>query len=134
MQIPKKIIFFHLLLMHYVLPVPAWLWQIHCKPCGFGCHGCMTKPIKHVLWSCRKITQVWKRVLRLPVFIHANCVITWGVVRWGILEGQLLHEKEDIMEAFHIVPPHVQMVQPFLFDTLQIRDDIIWKTNSSILM
>ena len=44
----------------------------------------------------------------------------------------LLYEKEDILEAFHIVPL-VQMVQPFLFDRLQIRDDIIWKTISSIL-
>ena len=44
----------------------------------------------------------------------------------GHLEGQLLlYEKEDIVEAFHIVPPLVQMVQPFLFDRLQIRDDII---------
>ena len=36
----------------------------------------------------------------------------------------------DIVETFHIVPPVVQMVQPFLFDKLQIRDDIIWKTIS----
>ena len=72
--------------------------------------------------------QVWKRVLRLVVFnlIHSNRAITWGVVKWGILEGQLLlYEKEDIVEAFHIVPPLVQMVQPFLFDMLQIRGDII---------
>ena len=38
------------------------------------------------------------------------------------------------MEAFHIVPPHIQMVQPFISDSLQFRDDIIWKTISSILM
>ena len=38
------------------------------------------------------------------------------------------------MDVFHIVPPHVHVVQPFLFDRLQMRDDIIWKTNSSILM
>ena len=62
-------------------------------------------------------------------------MITWSVVRWGILEGPLvLYEKEDIVEACHIVPPLVQMVQPFLFDKLQIRDDIIWKTISSILI
>ena len=90
----------------------------------------MIQSIKHVLWSCPKIMQVWHRVLRLLILIHANCVITWGAVRWGILEGQLLlYEKEDIVEAFHIVPPHIQMV-----DSLQFRDDIIWKTISSILM
>ena len=38
------------------------------------------------------------------------------------------------MEAFHIVPPHIQIVQPFISDSLQFRDDIIWKTISSILM
>ena len=46
----------------------------------------------------------------------------------------LLYEKEDIMKVFHIVPPFIQMVQPFQFDKLQIKDDIIWKTISSILM
>ena len=46
----------------------------------------------------------------------------------------MLYDKEDIAESFHVVPPHVQMVQPFLFDMLQIRDDIIWKTISSILI
>ena len=46
----------------------------------------------------------------------------------------LLYEKEDIVEAFHIVPPHIQMVQPFISDSLQFRDDIIWKRISSILM
>ena len=60
------------------------------------------------------------------VLIHSNRVITWGVVKWVILEGQLLlYEKEDIVETFHIVPPLVQMVQPFLFDRLQIRDAIV---------
>ena len=78
--------------------------------------------------------QVWQRVLRLLILIHANRVITWGAVRWGILEGQLLYEKEDIVEAFHIVPPHIHMVQHFLIDSLQFRDDIIWKTISSIPM
>ena len=38
------------------------------------------------------------------------------------------------MEALHIVLPRIQMVQPFLIDSLQFRDDIIWKTISSILM
>ena len=38
------------------------------------------------------------------------------------------------MEAFHTVHPLVQMLQPFLFERLQIRDDIVWKTISSILM
>ena len=39
------------------------------------------------------------------------------------------------MEDVHIVPPHIQMVQvPFLIDCLQFRDDIIWKTISSLLM
>ena len=91
--------------------------------------------IKLVLWSCPKIKQVWQRVLRLLILIHANCVITWSAIRWGILEGQLLlYEKEDIVEAFHIVPPHIQMVQPFTSDSLQFRDDIIWKTISSIVM
>ena len=95
----------------------------------------MIESIKHVLWSCPKIMQVWKRVLRLLILIQANCVITWGAARWGILEGNwLLYEKDDIMETFYIVPPHIQMVQPFLFDRLQFRDDIIWKTISSILM
>ena len=79
--------------------------------------------------------EIWQRVLRLLILIHANCVVTWGAARWGILEGQLLlYEKEDIVEAFHIVPPHIQMVQPFISDSLQFRDDIIWKTISSILM
>ena len=91
--------------------------------------------IKHVLWSCPKIMQIWQRVLRLLILIHANCVVTWGAVRWGILEGQLLlYEKEDIVEAFYIVPPLIQMVQPFISDNLQFRDDIIWKTITSILM
>ena len=89
--------------------------------------------IKHVLRCCPKIRQVWKRVLRLMVLIHVNCVITWDVVEWGILEGRLLlYENVEIVETFHIVPPLVQMVQPFLFDRLQIRDDTIWKTISSI--
>ena len=48
---------FRWLLMHYVLPVLAWLRQIHCKSCGFG-FGCMMELIKHVLWSCPIITQV----------------------------------------------------------------------------
>ena len=64
-------------------------------------------------------------------------LIVWslGVRLGGVLEGQLLlYEKEDIVEAFHIVPPHIQMVQPFISDSLQFRDDIIWKTISSILM
>ena len=95
----------------------------------------MMEPIKCLLWSCPEITQVWKRVLRLMVLIHANFVITWGGVKWYILERQLLlYEKEDIVESFHIVLPLVQMVQPFLFDKLQIRDGIIWKTISSILI
>ena len=83
------------------------LQQLNSKSHGFGC-GCMMESIKHVLWSCPKITQVWKRVLRLLILIHANCLITWGAIRWGILEGQLLlYEKEDMVEAFHIVPPHM---------------------------
>ena len=57
MQIPKNIVLFLRLLMHYALPVRAWLWQIHCKSCGFGC-GCMMESIRHVLWSCPKSTQV----------------------------------------------------------------------------
>ena len=134
MQIPRKIVLFRWLLIHYALPVRAWLRQLNSKSCGFGC-GCMMESIKHVLWSCPKIMQVWQRVLRLLILIHANCVITWGAVRWGILEGQLLlYEKEYIMEAFHKVPPHIQMVQPFISVSLESRDDIIWKTNSSILV
>ena len=46
----------------------------------------------------------------------------------------MLYEKEDIMKVFHIVPPFIQMVQPFQFDKLQIKDDIIWKIISSILI
>ena len=134
MQIPRKIVLFRWLLMHYALPVRAWLRQLDSKSCGFGC-GCMVESIKHVLWSCPKSRQIWQRVLKLLILIHANCVVTWGAVRWGILEGQLLlYEKEDIVEAFHIVPHHIQMVQPFISDSLQFRDDIIWKTISSVLM
>ena len=85
--------------------------------------------------SCPKIMQVWQRVLRLLILIHVNCVITWGAVRWGILEGQLLlYGKEDIVETFHIVPPYIQMVHLFLIDMLQIWDDINWKRTSSILI
>ena len=117
--------------MHYQFGLAYGKYIV--KSCGSSC-DCMTKSIiKHVLWSCPKITQVWIKFIRLLVLIHANCGITWGAVRWGILEGQLLlHEKEDIVEAFHTVPPYVQMVMSFLFDRLQKKDDIIWKTISSI--
>ena len=57
-------------LVHYALPVRVWLRQQDFKPCGFG-YGYIMESIK----------QVWKRVLRLLVLIHANCVISWGVVR-----------------------------------------------------
>ena len=69
------------------------------------------------------------------ILINANCVIIWGAVRWGILEGQmLLYEKEDMVATFHITPPLVQMVHLFLIDMLQIWDDINWKRTSSILI
>ena len=58
MQIPRKIVLFRWLLIHYALPVRAWLRQLNSKSCGFGC-GCMMESIKHVLWSCPKIMQVW---------------------------------------------------------------------------
>ena len=65
--------------------------------------------------------------------IHANYVITWGVARWGLLEGHILYEKHDIMETFHIVPPYIQIIKPFLFESLQFRDYIFWKTILSII-
>ena len=102
MLIPKKIVLFRWLLMHYASPVQAWLRQIHCKSRGCGC-GCMTESTEHVLWSCPKIALVWKRLLRLLVVIHVNCVIAWGDVRWGILEGQsLLYETEDIWKEWRV--------------------------------
>ena len=36
-----------------------------------------------------------------------------------------MYEKDDIEESFHIVPPYVQNGSTFLFDELQIRDDIV---------
>ena len=75
--------------MHYALPIRAWLRQANFNFVWIWL-CCMMESIKHVLWSCPKIKQVWKRVLRRLVLIHANCVITRGAVRWGILEGQLL--------------------------------------------
>ena len=86
MQIPRKIVLFRWLLMHYALPVRAWLRQLDSKSCGFGC-GCMVESIKHVLWSCPKIMQIWQRVLWLLILIYANCVVTWCVVRWGHSRG-----------------------------------------------
>ena len=95
----------------------------------------MVESFKRVMWCCPKIMQVWQRVLRLLILIRANCVITWDAIRWGILEGQpLLYEKKDIVKAFYMVPPHMQIVQRFISDSLQFRDDIIWKKISSSLM
>ena len=96
----------------------------------------MMESIKHVLWSCPKIKQLWKSVLRLMIYIHANCVMPWGPGCCHVGHSRrtiVVVLKEYKVEAFHINPPLVQMVQPFLIDRLQIRDDIIWKTIPSIL-
>ena len=107
-------VLFRWLLMHYALPIRAWLRQADFNSCGFGCGYMMESQLSMFCGLVLRIKKVWKGVLRLLVLIHANCVITWGVFRWGILEGQLLlYEKEDIVEAFHIASPLIQMVNLF---------------------
>ena len=45
------------------------------------------------------IMQIWKRVLRFLLLIHANCVITWCAVTTMLIEVRLSLELRDLADS-----------------------------------
>ena len=77
MQIPKKIILFRWLIVHYAVPIRVWMY---CKQVDkmFDFCGLEVESLHHLFWSSMVAKLVWKRFLRLLHEVYGSIVYKWG--------------------------------------------------------
>ena len=133
MQIPKKIILFRWLIIHYAVPVRVWM---HCKDADKMCDFCglEMESLHHLLWSCMAAKLVWKRILRLLHDVYGSRVYKWGAVMWAAIKGKVQdYEQEKVTFALHTRGRYVEEVLSCMHSN-SIQNGVVWETISSITL
>ena len=112
MQIPKKIILFRWLIVHYAVPVRVWM---HCKDANKMCDFCglEMESLHHLLWSFMAAKLVWKRILCLLHDVYVSTIYKWGAMMWVAIKGKVQdYEQKKVTFALHTRDRYVEEVFP----------------------
>ena len=120
MQIPKKVVLFIWVLIHYGIPVKSWM-RGHCH--DSKCDSCGS-PIESVHHN-------WKIMLRVLYPIYGKQVYTWGFVRWGRLAEEI-HNYEKEYVDFLLLSNGRHVLEVSYTTTIRcLEEDKVWSTISS---
>ena len=71
------------------------------------CPCCMNlvEIVKHCLWSCGFVMDIWKRIITLSIAMYPRGVYTWGAVLWVVVQDKpMIYGQEEL--AYDIVMRH----------------------------
>ena len=133
MEIPRKVVLFRWLLVHYGTPVKSWMkghcHDLKCDNCGFP-----NETVHHVLWVCPIARAVWKRMLRILYPIYGKQVYTWGFVRWGRLAEEIQNYERDYVD-FLLLSDGRHVLEVSYTTTIRcLEEDKVWSTISSLVV
>ena len=133
LQIPRKIITFRWLCVHYALPVLEWMHREEgTKTCSFC--GLHLESMQHALWNCMVACSVWKRMLRLIDVAYGPNVITWGNVFWmDVNVDKHNYEREKILFTLQTRGRQVKDIPYSSSNRLNV-DATVWATISSVVL
>ena len=133
MQIPKKVVLFRWLLVHYGISMKI-MDAGHCHDLKCDNCGSPIESVHHVLWVCPIARVVWKRMLRTLYPMYDKQVYNWGFVRWARLVEEIHNYEKEYIDFLLLSNGRHVLEVPYPSTIRRLEENKVWSTISSLVV